>query len=96
MHFTLDFNNISSQFGNNVLYLNDLGTLSIVLVNGCYDIDDLNNYNLSASISGLFYKITQRMDGQGYGLFSYTSSVNRSSNISGILINNTNGLNAEI
>lgn len=42
LHFTLSFNNINASFGNNILYLNDLGSSSITLIDGCYDVEDIN------------------------------------------------------
>lgn len=96
LDFSLSFNNISAEFGNNILNLNNGGTQFIILADGCYDIDDLNTYHLNNALFGLFFKIQPRFDGQGYGLYSYTSSANRSSYVSGILITNSSSLNGEL
>lgn len=63
LSFTLNYNNISAQNWNNILYLNTLGTSSIVLADGCYDIDDINTFSLGGAIGGLFYKIHALFDG---------------------------------
>jgi hypothetical protein len=57
LHFTLNFNNIQASFGNNILYLNNTGTQSITLPDGCYDIEDINAYHLQNVLFTLYFKI---------------------------------------
>lgn len=98
LHFTLNYNNISSSFGNNILYLNNTGTQFITLSDGCYDIEDINTYHLQNILFTKYYKIHPRFDGQGYGLYSYISTSDRSSYTNGTLVsyNTFPSLNSEI
>lgn len=57
LDFTLTYNNINADFGNNILHLNNSGTQAITLQDGCYDIEDINSYHLQNSLFGLFFKI---------------------------------------
>lgn len=63
LDFVLNFNNISQDFGNNILYLDNPGTLSLVLSDGCYDVNDINDFHLTNPIGGVFYRIHARFDG---------------------------------
>ncbi len=63
LHFTLNFNNIQSAFGNNVLNLNNTGTQNITLPDGCYDVTDINTYHLQNVLFTKFFKIHDRFDG---------------------------------
>lgn len=98
LHFTLNYNNISSQFGNNILYLNNAATQSITLQDGCYDIEDINTYHLQNILFTKYFKIHPRFDGQGYGLYSYLTTSDRASYTNGTLITYSNypSLNSEI
>lgn len=96
LHFNLNFNNIQASFGNNILYLNNAGTQSITLSDGCYDVGDINALHLQNVLFTKYFKIHDRFDGQGLGLYSYASVSDRNTYTNATLITFAGGLNSEI
>lgn len=72
LSYVMNYKNISADFKNNTLYLNSGGSVFITLIDGNYDINDLN-WVLNNPILGKYYKILTNVNGLKYSIYSYNS-----------------------
>ena len=83
MWFTVNWKNISTNYKNQLLYV-DSNHLAFVLVpQGLYTINDLNNSVLVPQINTFYYAIQRQPGDDAYYIYQYNSSSDRTSMING-------------
>lgn len=84
LYFTINYQNITAAFHNNKFYLDTAGTQLVTLADGLYDYPQINAL-IIAPYGGFYYLIQKWLDGNGFGIYRYTSTIDRNSMINGVL-----------
>lgn len=69
LYFTINYQNIKASFFNNKFYADTAGTILITISDGLYDYPQINNAYLELPLSGGYYHIQKRLDGNGFGIY---------------------------
>lgn len=78
------FNNISQEFGNNVLFYEP--GFSIVIPDGCYSLTSLNKYIDNVGVTALF-RIVPAYNGKTYQVKKYANTTNKALDVGGVVQN---------
>lgn len=98
INFSANYKNISTELRNSTLYLSP--SLFIIIPDGTYSINDINNSILTTPISGFYYKLRLNHTTPQYDVFRYNNLSDWQSNLNGVNqnapITNLNSLNYKL